>query len=891
MATEKVGGIEMGADIELDSFENSIRTLNKMVQSVDANAKGAEKSFMGLEKGTKAAAGSIEALQQRARVLRQQMEKLDPDTKKFTETAKNLNVVLTELKYAKDKAAKASVAMAGGMDKAGLGARALGITLGMLGAQSIEAVIFKMVQLGRESIDLAINLEGLESRAKAIYGDAFPQMEREFDALAQSTRRSASDLMEFGTGFAYLLDSVGMSADSVRVYSKELTELTVKLGKAHPGKTDAEAYQIMEAAILGNARGLKALGVTMKDKQLQDFAEKKNYPVKFKNMTEEQLMYVRTQYLLEETTKQQQAAEAMTGKLGDTSKTTSAAWKDMLEEFGQDASPVVNAVLGAIARGLQALMQAIGSVRQNWDLMMREMAAGQFQNRTQDGVRVIDYAKPGFKAANEAAMAGNRETLPPAAGIAGGGFPSGGVKGGRGGGGENKALEEAKKIAAEIEKIEKNVLETQGKIAKENLDRQTQLREELLLKKKLGVLTKEEAKTLDRLNTRVEFAQDKVKDLTDAWEKQVDVVKNAREEVEKINDEIQKGRAGLDETLKGIDEDTLKKKGEKIADLLDEQKKINEETKRNNGVTPEQTARLAELDKLLSEAKGGKANDQREINDLKAELRELQAYAAAKDASGQANGLTAGQRDRAAAINTRLTGLTGAADNSAAYARGEQLASADDLTRIDIEAGEKKRQAVLQYNKDLEKSVLDLAEAERKLAEATAAEARKKTDVLDAVAAVRAGNDANYPAMNASTQLYVQNEIAQYDRLVAKLAEVKAANAGIGAKLEDPFGVGAVKRAAGGPVFGPGGPTADKVPAWLSNGEFVVNARAYQQNRDLVHAINSGLRLSLPRFAQGGPVSHSVSTTKTAHVTNHFHGDSARAVGAHTWHALRGAMR
>lgn len=57
--------------------------------------------------------------------------------------------------------------------------------------------------------------------------------------------------------------------------------------------------------------------------------------------------------------------------------------------------------------------------------------------------------------------------------------------------------------------------------------------------------------------------------------------------------------------------------------------------------------------------------------------------------------------------------------------------------------------------------------------------------------------------------------------------------------------------ADGGPVSGPGGPRADKVPAMLSNGEFVVNAAATAKHRALLDAINNG---TVARLADGGPV-------------------------------------
>jgi tape measure domain-containing protein len=54
------------------------------------------------------------------------------------------------------------------------------------------------------------------------------------------------------------------------------------------------------------------------------------------------------------------------------------------------------------------------------------------------------------------------------------------------------------------------------------------------------------------------------------------------------------------------------------------------------------------------------------------------------------------------------------------------------------------------------------------------------------------------------------------------------------------FADGALKKAAGGPIVGPGTGTSDSVPAMLSTGEFVVNAKDAMENQGLLHAINSG---------------------------------------------------
>lgn len=48
-----------------------------------------------------------------------------------------------------------------------------------------------------------------------------------------------------------------------------------------------------------------------------------------------------------------------------------------------------------------------------------------------------------------------------------------------------------------------------------------------------------------------------------------------------------------------------------------------------------------------------------------------------------------------------------------------------------------------------------------------------------------------------------------------------------------------VKRAEGGDVRGPGSSFGDKIPAWLSDGEFVMNARSAALNRPFLQALNA----------------------------------------------------
>jgi len=67
--------------------------------------------------------------------------------------------------------------------------------------------------------------------------------------------------------------------------------------------------------------------------------------------------------------------------------------------------------------------------------------------------------------------------------------------------------------------------------------------------------------------------------------------------------------------------------------------------------------------------------------------------------------------------------------------------------------------------------------------------------------------------------------------------------------------------AIGGHVSGPGTGTSDDVPAWLSNGEFVVNAAATRKNRRLLEAINNGI---VRGYASGGKVSAAEKSARSS---------------------------
>lgn len=80
------------------------------------------------------------------------------------------------------------------------------------------------------------------------------------------------------------------------------------------------------------------------------------------------------------------------------------------------------------------------------------------------------------------------------------------------------------------------------------------------------------------------------------------------------------------------------------------------------------------------------------------------------------------------------------------------------------------------------------------------------------------------------------------------LSRINSSSASVKVGVMGGSSIPGMKRAGGGFVSGPGTSTSDSIPAWLSDGEYVVNAKATSQHRELLEAINAR------KFKKGGYV-------------------------------------
>lgn len=110
--------------------------------------------------------------------------------------------------------------------------------------------------------------------------------------------------------------------------------------------------------------------------------------------------------------------------------------------------------------------------------------------------------------------------------------------------------------------------------------------------------------------------------------------------------------------------------------------------------------------------------------------------------------------------------------------------------------------------------------------------------------------DAQLRTLERSISSMINRLIAQINRLLDAAARARSAAGGGGGGNGPAF-------ASGGHVRGPGTGTSDSIPAWLSNGEFVIRAAAVRKYGAALFAALNSMRLpkNFPGFNVGGLVS------------------------------------
>lgn len=247
----------------------------------------------------------------------------------------------------------------------------------------------------------------------------------------------------------------------------------------------------------------------------------------------------------------------------------------------------------------------------------------------------------------------------------------------------------------------------------------------------------------------------------------------------------------------------------------------------------------------------------KEFAEQRAEIKEnrQEQLESAKESAKQSSDYADQAVATAAATKIHTAALKGNSESAIenrAMMQAAVKAAQDELTQMALNGASK--EALTKRGKELaaqlEQEAIKMGFAKRDLGVYTNA-------IRDSAVVVAQYPQLNVRAETAGALTTIANFVTGVNRQLAKIQDKIKIGALTGSEYINSIGGGRQYLADGGFVTGPGGPRDDRIPAMLSNREFVVNAADTARNRDTLEYINSGG--VVPRqFAKGGYVAPTV---------------------------------
>lgn len=307
---EKIGGLEWEASVDTSKLEQS--------------GKKVESALSGADKAAKKTADSL--------------KKVDDSAKKASQSISFFNTTL--------------------------GKSITTITGGFLGAGAITRVIGFFKDWGRAIIGSSSALTELDSKARVVFGDQFPRVEKQVAAVANEVGRARSSILQFAADLGAVIEASGISGDALGDMSVQLSRLSVDLASFH-NTSDVEAFNALRSAITGELEPMKRFGVVMTQANLKAYALSKGIKGNVETMGQAQLTNLRYAYLLSNTTTAQGDAARTADSFANQSRQLKDEIKTLNEELGKSATPVLAVGLGKVATVVKDLRLFVGFLIQD----------------------------------------------------------------------------------------------------------------------------------------------------------------------------------------------------------------------------------------------------------------------------------------------------------------------------------------------------------------------------------------------------------------------------------------------------------------------------------------------------------------------------------------------
>lgn len=224
-------------------------------------------------------------------------------------------------------------------------------------ALAIGAVfsVTKIVQFGKESINLASDVQEVQNVVDTAFGSMAYKMEEFADTCIETYGMSKLTAKQMGGTFMAMAKGIGQATD---VASDKAVELTGRLGDimSFYNKSATEVNTIGKAIYSGETEPLKAIGIIMTENNLKTYALAKGYKKLYTEMSAAEKLLVRQEYFLEKTSMAAGDFVKTQDSWANQTRILSERWKEFMTICGNGLIQVLTPVVKALNNMLDSLI-------------------------------------------------------------------------------------------------------------------------------------------------------------------------------------------------------------------------------------------------------------------------------------------------------------------------------------------------------------------------------------------------------------------------------------------------------------------------------------------------------------------------------------------------------
>lgn len=218
-------------------------------------------------------------------------------------------------------------------------------------AATAVAVVKKAADTIKEfcgaAIEAAASAEETASKFDTVFKDAADDTAAWAENFAAAAHRSKNEVKGFLADSGAIFTGIGMGAEDAAQMSEMMTSLSYDLASFN-NLADEDAFAKLRSGLMGEAEGLKSMGIVLNDTALQQSMMNMGIQGTFQELDEATKVQVRFNAILAQTSDAQGDVTRTAGSYTNSLKGVKGIWADFLATAGAQFTPVLTNLFNTI---------------------------------------------------------------------------------------------------------------------------------------------------------------------------------------------------------------------------------------------------------------------------------------------------------------------------------------------------------------------------------------------------------------------------------------------------------------------------------------------------------------------------------------------------------------